>query len=617
VSTKLEFDVLANDRASSKLDKMSQAFGRFGTIGRNVGNKTAGAFGRIGSSVAGAAKLGVAGIAVLGAGLVAAAPKVFGMAANLELMGKKAKTVFGSEIGNVEKWAKANANAMGLTSREATGLASGFADLLIPMGFTRKQAAAMATDTVGLSGALAEWSGGTLKAAEVSDILSAAFLGERDGLQALGISISQAEVDAELLAKGQDKLTGKALQQAEALATQKLIMEKSTDAQKAFANGGDSLARKMEVSKAKVKEMAQELLVKATPAMTKIADLVAKHVLPALQRFADWLGGPGMHVMASWALAGTEAVLGFGEKVLDGLDTLLGGIQDWGKWMLRSMAATFAVFNPGLAKSMLDAANDVDKWAKSSRESVQNARNKLRDWNADVSKMKTEVKLKADIANWETQLKKAKIQVTDKALTAERRAHLRATITDLETKIRNAKTQLGQPSLTATKIAKLQADKSVLDSRLTAAKTALASPSLTATKRAQLTANITSLQKQVNAAQAKINSLRGKTVTLTTIIRQQTATGGGHAPEKFAHGGRAKAGVPIIVGDGGRPELFVPDQDGTILPRVPSMSGGMTAAGGGSDLGTVRFELALDGKTIQTKLLKLKRTNGGLALGLA
>ena len=40
--------------------------------------------------------------------------------------------------------------------------------------------------------------------------------------------------------------------------------------------------------------------------------------------------------------------------------------------------------------------------------------------------------------------------------------------------------------------------------------------------------------------------------------------------------------------------------------------------GGGSDfLGTVAVELTLDGKTIQTKLLKLKRTNGGTALGLA
>lgn len=40
------------------------------------------------------------------------------------------------------------------------------------------------------------------------------------------------------------------------------------------------------------------------------------------------------------------------------------------------------------------------------------------------------------------------------------------------------------------------------------------------------------------------------------------------------------------------------------------------AANSGDFLGVVRFELELDGKVIQTKLLRLKKLNGGLALGL-
>lgn len=46
-----------------------------------------------------------------------------------------------------------------------------------------------------------------------------------------------------------------------------------------------------------------------------------------------------------------------------------------------------------------------------------------------------------------------------------------------------------------------------------------------------------------------------------------------------ATGGPVEAGQPYIVGDGGRPELFVPDQPGTILPRVPGATD-RTAAGG-------------------------------------
>jgi hypothetical protein len=53
-------------------------------------------------------------------------------------------------------------------------------------------------------------------------------------------------------------------------------------------------------------------------------------------------------------------------------------------------------------------------------------------------------------------------------------------------------------------------------------------------------------------------------------------------PDKKALGGPVSAGVPYIVGDGGRPELFVPDVPGRIEPRVPAaMSGGATSSSSG------------------------------------
>lgn len=64
--------------------------------------------------------------------------------------------------------------------------------------------------------------------------------------------------------------------------------------------------------------------------------------------------------------------------------------------------------------------------------------------------------------------------------------------------------------------------------------------------------------------------------------------GGGAVPKYYAKGGRVKAGVPIVVGDGGRPELFVPDSAGRILPKVPA---GMGAGGGRVDV-AVRVEAA-------------------------
>ena len=271
-STQVVFDILAKDRASSK----------FAAVGK-AADKSTTTMGRLGK----VAKSAAVGFTVAGAGAIAAGKYIFDYGARLEQMGMKAETVFGGQLGSVEKWADKSAAAMGLTSREATGLAANFADLLIPMGFTRKAAAGMATDVVGLSGALSQWSGGTKSAAEVSEILNAAMLGEMDGLKALGISISAAEVDAALLKKGQDKLTGAARQQAEALAVQNLIMAKSTDAQKAFAAGGSPLLSAQAKIKATLGEVRDELVLKMVPALTVGAEAIADNLVPAIETGID------------------------------------------------------------------------------------------------------------------------------------------------------------------------------------------------------------------------------------------------------------------------------------------------------------------------------------------
>lgn len=235
-------------------------------------------------------KVGAAGFAVVGAAALGAGKYLFDHAARLEQMGAKADTVFGKQVGVVESWSKKNAHAMGLTKMEATGLAANFGDLLIPMGFARKEAAKMSTDVVGLSGALSQWSGGTKSAAEVSEILSAAMLGETDGLKSLGIAISAADIEARLAKKGQDDLTGAARQQAEAQAIQALIFEKSTDAQKKFAEGGSPLLSAQNKLTAIFKEGRDTLAMKLIPAFAKAATFMVDDVVPAVSKVATYLG---------------------------------------------------------------------------------------------------------------------------------------------------------------------------------------------------------------------------------------------------------------------------------------------------------------------------------------
>lgn len=232
-----------------------------------------------GAAMAGAA----AGALTIAVGVVGA--KAFMLAAELEKVRQKTQLVFGDQLPLIKQWADTSATAMGLSSQQAQGLAANFGDLLIPMNFTREQAAAMATQVVGLSGALSEWSNGTRTAAEVSGILAKAMLGEREQLKTLGISIMETDVQGRLLAKGQKELTGTALQQAKAIATQELIFEKSQDAQAAYAAGSGSLMRVQNELRAELTTVKDEILIALIPSMQQLAAYVSETVIPKIREF--------------------------------------------------------------------------------------------------------------------------------------------------------------------------------------------------------------------------------------------------------------------------------------------------------------------------------------------
>jgi hypothetical protein len=217
---------------------------------------------------------GVAGIAFGVAEIAQYGKKLFDLGAEMELLGKKALTVFGQALPLVTEQAEQNATAMGLTTSAYTDQATAIGDLLIPMKFTREEAANISTEMVNLSGALSEWTGGQVSATEVSNTLSKALLGEREQLKTLGISIQEADVKARLAEKGLSKLTGTALQQAKAMATLELVLEKSTDAQNAYAENSDTMVRRSAALSAKVSELQEKLATTLIPVFEKLFAIV-------------------------------------------------------------------------------------------------------------------------------------------------------------------------------------------------------------------------------------------------------------------------------------------------------------------------------------------------------
>jgi len=203
--------------------------------------------------------------------------ELFRTGAQMEALNKKARIVFGETLPKVTSEAEKNAASMGLTTSQYISAAAAIQDILVPMGFQREQAAEITTQLVNLSGALSEWTGGQRSAQEVADILTSALTGEREQLKSLGIVISQADVDARLASQGLGKLEGALRQQAEAAATLNLILEKSQDAQTAYANNADSMTRKSAELSVKFQEIKERISNALIPVFNGLIDVTNKY----------------------------------------------------------------------------------------------------------------------------------------------------------------------------------------------------------------------------------------------------------------------------------------------------------------------------------------------------
>ncbi len=189
-------------------------------------------------------------------------------ASQMDAVQNRFETVFGESTALVEAFAEESAINLGLTVKEYEKVAAATGDLLVPMGFARRDAALLSKDVIDLSAALAIWEGGTRSTEEITQILNKALLGEREQLKALGVSLSEDDVKQRLRLKGQEKLTGEALKQAKALATLEIITENSADATTAFAERSESAAQVSGRVTAKLRDQYDRFVELIQPALS-------------------------------------------------------------------------------------------------------------------------------------------------------------------------------------------------------------------------------------------------------------------------------------------------------------------------------------------------------------
>jgi hypothetical protein len=198
------------------------------------------------------------------------------LAADFEVASRKFAGAFaGSEKAAAASLENLNKN-FGISISEGTKLLGFTGDLLKGFGATSDQALELANSTNEVAAALAAYNGTSV--VQASEAITKALLGERESLKLLGVSIQESAVQSELLARGQQNLTGQALLLAKAQITLKLAADQSADAIGKFAENTDTLAFQSKTLFADLKDVGVSIGTVLIPVVKEVVGIIKEWV---------------------------------------------------------------------------------------------------------------------------------------------------------------------------------------------------------------------------------------------------------------------------------------------------------------------------------------------------
>ena len=239
-----------------------------------------------------------AGIAAVGIAAARGVKATLDAAGDAEQQAGAAASVFGKHQTEIAKAARTAARDVGVSRREYLQLSSVLGAGLKNKGI--KDYAGQTQDLVKLGADLSAQFGGSTK--QALEAISSLMRGEADPIEKYGVAINETAIKAELAAKGQDKLTGAALESAKAQARLRLLFKQTADAQGAFGRETDTYSHKLQVAGARWDDLKVKIGDKFLPAATKAMGWVSDTALPALER---WVSSTGS-IRAEWSSLGAE-----------------------------------------------------------------------------------------------------------------------------------------------------------------------------------------------------------------------------------------------------------------------------------------------------------------------
>lgn len=188
-------------------------------------------------------------------------------ASDLEEVKAVVDTMFGANAKYVDEWAKRTQELYGINELTAKQFSSTFAALLKPAGFDETQIVNMSTALTGLAGDVAAFF--NFEPEEVFDKLKSGLMGNTEPMEALGIDMRAASLEAYRLEKG-IKTTYKKMSDGEQkLLRYNYIMERLADVQGMAESESGNYAMALKNLKQMAKDASGQLLKSLLPSITK------------------------------------------------------------------------------------------------------------------------------------------------------------------------------------------------------------------------------------------------------------------------------------------------------------------------------------------------------------
>jgi hypothetical protein len=209
----------------------------------------------------------------------------------------KSGIIFGTASTEIKKFADTAAASLGLSRQAALDAAATMGTFGKSAGLAGTDLSNFSIEMVKLSGDLASFH--NANPADVALALGAALRGEAEPIRKFGVLLNDAAVKAQAMKMGLYDGTGALSAQAKVLATQKLILEQTSDAQGDFARTSTGAANQQRILSAQVDN--------AKVAIGQAFLPILEAVLPVLVNFATTIGNNTDAFIAFVAAIGTVA----------------------------------------------------------------------------------------------------------------------------------------------------------------------------------------------------------------------------------------------------------------------------------------------------------------------